>query len=208
MLSMLVTGVLLGLSAGLAPGPLLVLVITESLRHGIKAGIKVAMVPVVSDVPIITVTFFLVLNLSGFHTVLGIISFIGGAFLLYMAYECMQTGGLVISTGDCRPDSFRRGLIVNLLNPHPYLFWLSVGGPLISRALVQNVISAFAFIGSFYLVLVGSKIILACVVGRSRSFLTEAIYLSIMKILGLLLLALAVFLFHDGLELLGYSLAE
>ncbi len=33
MISIFLTGVLLGLSAGLAPGPLLTLVITETLKH-------------------------------------------------------------------------------------------------------------------------------------------------------------------------------
>jgi hypothetical protein len=46
-------GIIFGLSAGLAPGPLLMLVISDTLRHGIKAGVKVALAPVITDLPII-----------------------------------------------------------------------------------------------------------------------------------------------------------
>jgi threonine/homoserine/homoserine lactone efflux protein len=45
MFEFLGTGTLLGLAAGFAPGPLLVLVISETLKHNIKEGIKVSLAP-------------------------------------------------------------------------------------------------------------------------------------------------------------------
>ncbi|UCD33501.1 MAG: hypothetical protein JSV38_06465 [Desulfobacterales bacterium] len=53
MSSALWVGVMFGLSAGFAPGPLLTLVITQTLRHGIKEGILTASAPVLTDAPII-----------------------------------------------------------------------------------------------------------------------------------------------------------
>ena len=35
-------GLLLGSPSGIAPGPMLILIISETLRHGIRAGAKVA----------------------------------------------------------------------------------------------------------------------------------------------------------------------
>ncbi|MCD6225405.1 MAG: hypothetical protein J7K32_07820 [Deltaproteobacteria bacterium] len=58
MLTFLTAGTILGLSAGLIPGPLLTLVISETLRHNIKAGIKIAVAPLLTDLPIIGLTFF------------------------------------------------------------------------------------------------------------------------------------------------------
>ena len=47
MIDFLTIGAALGLSAGLAPGPLLTLVISETLQHGVKSGVKVALAPVI-----------------------------------------------------------------------------------------------------------------------------------------------------------------
>ena len=60
-------GLVMGLASGLSPGPLLTLVITESLQHGVKAGIKVALAPIISDAPIIIVMLLVVDQLSGFN---------------------------------------------------------------------------------------------------------------------------------------------
>ena len=52
MFSALTAGILLGLSAGFAPGPLLTLVIAQTLKHNVREGIKVALAPLISDFPI------------------------------------------------------------------------------------------------------------------------------------------------------------
>jgi hypothetical protein len=50
---------------------------------------------------------------------------------------------------------------------------------------------------------VGSKILLALVVERSRSFLQGAVYIWAMRTLGALLLFFSLILFRDGLRLIG-----
>ena len=45
-------GTLLGLAAGFSPGPLTVLVIGETLRHGLRSGLQVAIAPILTDIPI------------------------------------------------------------------------------------------------------------------------------------------------------------
>jgi len=205
MIGFLTTGTVLGLSAGIAPGPLLALVISETLRHGMKAGVKVALVPIISDLPIVALTLYILTKLSAFHIILGTISFLGGFVLLYMGYESLVTRGVNLSFRELNPDSFRKGILVNVLNPHPYLFWVSIGGPSTIKAWDQSAFAAVAFIGSFYLLLVGSKILVAVLVGRYRSFLTGRFYIYTMRILGLILLAFALVLFRDGMNLMGFQ---
>ena len=57
-IAFLTMGAFLGLTAGLSPGPLLTLVITETLKHSRAAGIKIAVAPLITDVPIIIFTYF------------------------------------------------------------------------------------------------------------------------------------------------------
>jgi threonine/homoserine/homoserine lactone efflux protein len=203
MMYFLTIGAVLGLSAGIAPGPLLTLLISETLQHGTKSGVKVALAPIITDLPIITLTLFVLSRLSNFHTILGIISLAGGFVLLSMGYESIRTRGIKLRIREAAPRSLTKGVLVNALNPHPYVFWFSVGAPIMTKAMSLNISALFVFIGSFYASLVGSKILLALVVGKSRSFLSGTVYLYTMRFLGFLLGVLAVALFYDGLKLLG-----
>ncbi len=203
MVNFLTMGSILGLSAGFAPGPLLTLVISETLRHDIRAGIKVALAPMITDLPIIMLTLFILVKLSGFHKVLGIISCMGGFFVLYLGWQSMVTRGVKLNLQETRSKSLAKGIIVNTLNPHPYLFWFGVGGPTVTKAINQGLFAPLAFMGSFYVLLVGSKILIALLVGKSRSFLMGKGYIYTMRLLGVALCALAMILFRDGFKLLG-----
>ncbi len=202
MINFLTIGTVLGLSAGFAPGPLLTLVISETLQHDIQSGVKVALAPIITDLPIIILTLFILAKLSNFHNILGIISLIGGFFILFMGYESIRTKGVELNLQETKPKSLTKGILANALSPHPYLFWFSVGAPTMIKAMRQNIIAPLAFIGSFYAFLVGSKILLAILVGKSKSFLVGNVYIYTMRFLGLVLCVLAFALFRDGLKLL------
>ena len=204
MIEFLAIGIVLGLSAGLAPGPLLTLVISETLQHDIRSGIRVAISPFFTDLPIIILTLVVLSRLSGFHQILGVISLIGGCVILYMGYESLNPKRSESDLSKtAAPRSLTKGILANALSPHPYLFWFTVGGPTVNKAYSSSLVSAFAFMGSFYLLLVGSKVVLAILVGRSKSFLSGTMYVYTMRFLGIALCVLALLLFQDGLELLG-----
>lgn len=204
-MTFLTQGTVLGLSAGFAPGPLLTLVVSETLRHGAKGGVRVALAPFVTDLPIIALSLFVVSGLSRLQPVLGMISLLGAFFVLYLGWENIRMRGAELPGTAEAPRSLRKGVIVNALSPHPYLFWLTVGAPIAWRALQDDVLSATAFVGSFYALLVGSKIGLAVAVGKSRGFLGGRTYLWTMRVLGILLCLLAVMLLGDGIRLLRTS---
>ena len=199
----LTAGLVLGLSAGFSPGPLLMLVISETLHHGTRSGVRVALSPIITDFPIIAATLLLLVKLSGYHSLLGAISLAGGLFVLYTGYESLRTRPVQLDLPRERPKSLRKGVLTNLLSPHPYLFWITVGAPLLTKSLNIGFAAFFAFIGSFYLSLVGAKIILAVAVGRSRAFMGSSVYLCIMRTLGILLTFFALLLFREGYKLLA-----
>ena len=204
MLHPLVTGTVLGLSAGLIPGPLFTFLISQTLKYNAKEGLKVALSPLVTDLPVILIALFALHRLSEFETVLSVICFLGGSFLLYLSYETFRVNPFNVTLEDVKPRSLLRGAMVNALNPHPYLFWFSVGAPLVIKA--QSPWGGAAFIVSFYILLIGSKIGLALVVGKSRTFLAGNVYIYTMRTLGAALFVLALLLFRDGLRLAGISI--
>lgn len=203
-LPFLISGVVLGFTAGVSPGPLLTLVISETLKHSVKEGVKVAMAPLLTDLPIILVTFLLLSRVSNFKPVLGVISLTGAVFLAYIAYETITAGGEAKEEKDITPQSLRKGMITNFLNPNPYLFWFSVGSPTMLKAAQTGAIPASLFILGFYVFIVGSKVALALGVERSRSFLRSRAYIYTQKFLGLSLLIFAVFFIRDALKYFGF----
>lgn len=203
MIDFITLGLVLGLSAGFAPGPLLMLVISESLRHGTGAGVKVALSPVITDLPIILGTLLLLVKLSGYRGVLGAISLAGGLFVLHTGYESIRTGAVRLDLPREEPKSLQKGVLTNFLSPHPYLFWVTVGAPILTRSLNIGLSAMLSFIAGFYVCLVGAKVVLAVAVGRSRNFLSSRLYLCIIRSLGLLLVFFAFLLFREGAKLLG-----
>ena len=204
MWSILLQAIVLGLGAGITPGPLLGLIINETLRGGWRAGVLVAIAPLIADAAIIGLTFTLFLQLPTFiFPVLGIV---GGCYVLFLGWETLQTPGEVSVAAAEQAEnagnawsSLRKGLIVNMLNPHPYLFWLTVGGPLISRLSQQSAWSAiFAFLAGFYSCLIGSKILLAVFIHTGRARLQGRGYRLALQVSGVLLLLFGGMLFWDG----------
>jgi threonine/homoserine/homoserine lactone efflux protein len=198
MLATLTAGVLLGLSAGLTPGPMLTLVISQTLRHNVREGMKVALSPLFSDLPIIVLTLWALSRLTGFQRIMGLLSLVGGFYVVYLAWECFQSGEVGAVPADDKPRSLRKGVILNLLNPAPYLFWATVGGPLIIQPQEGRIAAATLFLVSFYALLVGSKMTLAWLTGRTRRLLSSRGYIWMMRLMGLLLVGFALVLFQKA----------
>ena len=198
---LLMSGVLLGLSAGLSPGPMLTLVVSQTLRHGVREGVKVAFAPLLTDTPIVIACLFFLSFFSDIKPALGLISILGGIYLFYLGLSSLRVKTENLDE-DVDPKSLKKGLMVNFLNPSPYMFWVSIGGPLVLKASRTSLVSAAAFIISFYVMLVGSKIVVAMVSGRSRNLLSSRYYRIIVRTLGLILMGFGVLFLRDGFKYL------
>jgi len=196
-------GFLLGLAAGLSPGPLLALVITETLQQGVQAGIKVAVAPIVTDAPIVIVMLLVAGQLSDFETVIGILSIIGSCYVLFLAYDTAKSTRPADALTRPTIQPMYKGVLTNALSPHPYLFWLTIGAPTIIKSTNVSAIAPMVFVVGFYLTLIGSKVILAWLTGKYRNILDGSRYSNLMRFLSILLGMFALLLLIDGLNLLG-----
>ncbi len=203
MLEFLIAGITLGFVCGISPGPLLVLVITETIKHNRKEGIKIALVPLISDLPIVLFSVFVVYKLSNFDILLGIISFLGAAFLLFLAWENIRVKSIEVNLNNEKIKTIKKGVIANFLSPHPYLFWMLVGAPISIKAFNLSFIAAALFIVGFYVFIVGTKIGVAILSEKSKNILSSKSYIVIVKALGVILLLFAVILIKDGFKFLN-----
>jgi len=197
-------GAFFGLTAGISPGPLLTLVITQTLEYGRREGIKVALAPLITDLPIIIFTSLVISKLYRFSVLLGLISFLGAIYFIYLGYETIKTKGVTVAE-NLKPDSLKKGIIANLLNPNPYIFWLTIGVPSAFKAYEISLIAAIMYFLLFYLLLTGSKIFVAFLAGKSKDFLTHNTYIIAMKILGAVLFLFAAIFIADGIRMLKGS---
>ena len=92
---------------------------------------------------------------------------------------------------------FFSAVAANLLNPHPWLFWMTVGGPTVVRSWRFEPMHALAFTLGFYLLLVGSKIGVAWLLARTRGRLSLNWYKRLLVVCGVILAAIG-FLFIAG----------
>jgi threonine/homoserine/homoserine lactone efflux protein len=190
-------GLSMGLSAGMSPGPLLALVVTASLRSGLKGGLWVAMSPFITDAPIVALSVFLIDRLP--PQALRWVGTIGGLVVIWLGIEIFrsarkaQLGVDGFGAGEPRRELWR-GAAVNILSPHPYLFWATVGAPALVGGWRISAWHALAFLASFYALLVGSKMGVAWLVSRQAGALSSAWYRRILLGCGLLLLGLGGFL--------------
>ncbi len=197
-----VAGVLLGFAAGLSPGPLLALVISETLMHGRKAGILVSVAPVLTDVPIVGASVFILSGISHSDVLLGLISLAGSLFIAYLAYQNITIRDVNSQLRFAHPRSLLKGVTTNFLSPHPYLFWLTIGSPIIFSAWGSGLLPVLSFITGFYLFLIGSKILTAFLVNRSRKFLNSRVYRCVIRSTGIILAVFAVLFLKNGLVML------
>ncbi len=195
-------GLTFGLAGGLSPGPLTALVVGQTVRFGLREGCTVALAPVITDGPLILLAAFAVGGLASYTWALSGISFVGALFLLWLAYETVTAPPITVDE-ETAPQSLKKSLLTNVLNPHPYLFWLTVGGPLVVEAYGAGWVTLTSFLASFFVSIVGAKMGVAWITYRFREHLGGTAYRWTMGILGLAILVFAVVFFQKGVTLLA-----
>lgn len=204
-MTFLLLGAAIGFVSGVSPGPVLTLVVTETMKGGWLRGAAVAAGPLLADGPIIVVAVLVMHELPpGFVPA---ISLVGGAFLLYLAVTSalnarraeLPSGARVSARG-----GFATGLLARGLSPHPYLFWFLVGGPTLSQA---GQLGGAAFVLGYYTTIVGSNIGLALALHRWIGLLSQRVYRGvllltsvILAVYGVLLLGRATQPTHTGYD--------
>ncbi|GAA0389789.1 LysE family translocator [Streptomyces luteireticuli] len=186
-------GAALGLSAGITPGPLLALVLAGTLRGGLATGLRVAAVPLLTDLPVVLLSVTALSALPVRAVAAGGVA--GGLFLLWLAASTLREARTAemprANTAEARDQerrTLRQAALVNLLSPHPWLFWLTTGAPLLVDAWRDGPGGAGGFVIGFYALLVGSKALFAAVVARARHRMTARAYRVLLAGAALLLL--------------------
>lgn len=153
-------GLGLGFSAAVSPGPFQAFLLGQSGQRSVWRNLPLALAPLFSDGPIILL--FALLLTRAPDALINILRVVGGFFLLYLAWNAFsvfrhasQTITAPVTTG----GGLWKAVLMNALSPGPYLFWGTVGVPLLIQSWQQSPLVAVSFMTAFYITLI------ACFVG-------------------------------------------
>jgi threonine/homoserine/homoserine lactone efflux protein len=193
-LTYLLQGAALGFAAAITPCTFQTYLISESLSGGWRRGAPVAFAPLISDLPIILLSLFVLNQLP--ENFLSVISIAGGIFALYIAWRLWGNWrkGAELQAPDAENSkgSLRRGVIANFLTPGPYLFWALISGPILLTALRQSLAFGAAFLLGFYGVLILSLLGIALIFSQARRFGPRVVHI-------LLLVSIIILIVFAGL---------
>jgi threonine/homoserine/homoserine lactone efflux protein len=152
----LTQGLLLGLYAGILPGPFQAFMLSQSLQNGWRRALPLALVPLLTDLPVMLLLLTLLSQIP--DLLLNLLRFGGGFYLLYLAWNTLKKvkNGAVSASASSNPPagSFIQSILINYLNPNVYIFWGTVGVPIILEGLENSPLHGMGFILGFYLTLI------------------------------------------------------
>ena len=201
-LSLSVAGVALGVIEGIKPGPLLTMVIRETLSGGLRAGVWTAAAPIFTDGPLIIVSLLAASWISTRPSILIVISILGAAYLLKMGLECfsIEPPSSDLAEVDVS-DSFKRGVLTNLLNPNVYIFWFLIGGPLMASVADEEPLAPVAYAVTFLVSIIIVKSIIALVFDRTRGNLSRRSYSIMLSLCGVAMIFFAIGFTYQAYDL-------
>ncbi len=178
----LLPGMSIGLNAVTIPGPMTAYVINVALRAGWRRALLVVFSPLITDPPIILLVVLLLNQLQAILPgAVRVIQLLGGLLLLWIAFNAWKQYRAGVTFGAANPDKpvsdddlrprrvLAMGILMNLLSPGLYIFWTTVNGPLLIRALSISWLHAAAFLIGFYGVFMSGLAIIGFVFARAGS---------------------------------------
>jgi threonine/homoserine/homoserine lactone efflux protein len=172
MIAYILQGITYGFAAAVQPGPLQAYLVLQALKNGFRRTVVYALVPLLSDLPIIAVVITVLALLPAAWVI--VLRVIGGLFLLYLAWGACRTAGNFTEDGAGADGPPQRGVLqavmINLLNPNPYLFWSLVTGPILLAGWKESPVFAAALLAAFYGVMILGNAVIILIVSFGHRF--------------------------------------
>lgn len=187
----------IGFSGAMAPGPLLTVTITETIRRGRLSAILLIVGHALLEIVFIAAFIFGLRYVLGDPVVVNGVSLGGGLFLVWMGGTLVRdvlSGGAALDLeyhGE-RPKygPLMDGVATSLSNPYWTIWWATIGATLVLEALRVGPLA----LGSFYLGHVGADFVwyalVIWAVSSGRRLITPRVYGWLLGILGVIVLLL------------------
>lgn len=193
----------IGFSVASIPGPMIILITTETLRKGAKSGLTIMTAPILLDA-LIMLPLGLLLQASLFTgSAALILGLIGAALLFWLGLQSMRAGvakiPLAVDPGSSANDKemapFLKGVLTHLTSPYPYLYWGAVGSTFIRQGFESGgVWTASVFPLGFWLGASAFTLLAISVAARGKKILPARLEPQLHRFSGVLLISSGIFL--------------
>lgn len=191
----------MGFSVASLPGPMIVLVASETLRKGPRAGLLTMTAPLLVDtlviLPLVLMIQASLLPERGWVA----LGFVGAALLVWLGLQAMG-GGNEGPGSNHKPGwslrrrempSFLKGVLTQCTNPYSYIFWGTVGVIFVRQGLEQGgTLGAVVFPLGFWLGAGTLNLLVVIVSARGRQMIPPQWDPYLHRISGILLIGSAI----------------
>jgi threonine/homoserine/homoserine lactone efflux protein len=158
-------------AAAAQPGPLQAYLVSQTMVSGWRRTLPAALAPLISDVPIVCLVLVVLTQVPSVF--LNALRLAGGIYLLYLAFQAFQSYRRYREVPDASPprvlQTVWKAVLVNLLNPNPYLGWTLIMGPLLLKAWEESPGHGITLVVTFYVVMILSTAAILALFAGARS---------------------------------------
>jgi threonine/homoserine/homoserine lactone efflux protein len=159
MLTHALIGATYAFAAAVQPGPFQAYLIASTMTRGWRRTAPAVLAPLLSDIPIIAIVLFVLTRVPPAFA--SLLRLAGGVFLLSLACGAFRTWrdyDAPVRAVGATPvrQTVLNAVMVNLLNPNPYISWSLVLGPVLLEAWRTGTAHALAFLVSFYTTMIAT----------------------------------------------------
>jgi threonine/homoserine/homoserine lactone efflux protein len=197
---------IVGFSGALTPGPMLTLVISSTAEKGFWTSFFIVVGHALLELLVVAAFFLGLLRYLENPLIAKIIGIVGGVFLLYLGVDIIISVFRKRLTIDFKSMVKKRtmnarstgiivlkGILVSLMNPYWYIWWISIGAAFIIKSVKFNVGGVTAFFTGHISADFIWYLFIGFLISTGRRFLNQKIYNGI-------LIACSVFLFYLGIK--------
>jgi len=198
----LFTGLSLGVYAAITPGPFQAFLLSQTMKHGWRRTLPASLAPLITDGPIIALVLLVLTQTPAWF--LNGLRLAGGAFIIYLAVMAFiglkKLEATLAASGEAARQSFWQAVLMNGLNPNPYIFWSIVAGPILLAGWRQSPGLGLSFAAGFYSTLIGGFAGLVILFATARRLGPKVIKL-LSLVSAVALLAFGLYQLWAGLQL-------
>ena len=202
---LLFTGIIIGISGAMIPGPLTLFTVSEALKTNRFAGLKIILGHIVLEFILIGVI------LLGFQKFLSskrfilAVSIIGGLALIIMGIILLLNAARM-KLSDKKTDSgFNRGLVIggiffSIISPGFLVWWSTIGVSTVVRALLFGITGVIVLTSGHWLADIFWYWSISYAVDKGKTYLSDRLYQNVMRAFSVLLIVLGLYFLINSLS--------